>query len=72
MPDQPPKELIEALENAGPTVIWQQEDQQCDLCGEIRELRPYGPDGETICFPCATSTPERKAAAERAMEEYLG
>ena len=26
--------------------------QQCDLCGEIAELRPYGPNGEAICFSC--------------------
>lgn len=26
--------------------------QQCDLCGEIEELRPYGPDGAAICMQC--------------------
>lgn len=26
--------------------------QQCDLCGKIAELRPYGPKGECICFDC--------------------
>lgn len=26
--------------------------QQCDLCGKISELRPYGPKGECICFEC--------------------
>lgn len=26
--------------------------QQCDLCGEIAELRPYGPKGEHVCFKC--------------------
>lgn len=26
--------------------------QQCDLCGKVAELRPYGPNGECICFPC--------------------
>lgn len=26
--------------------------QQCDLCGKIAELRPYGPNGECICFAC--------------------
>ena len=27
--------------------------QQCDDCGEIRELRPYGVGGATVCFDCA-------------------
>jgi len=26
--------------------------QQCDLCGEVAELRPYGPHGECICHDC--------------------
>lgn len=26
--------------------------QQCDLCGKIAELRPYGPNGEAVCFEC--------------------
>lgn len=34
-------------------VISQENSQQCDFCGEIRELRPYGPNGECICFKCA-------------------
>lgn len=25
---------------------------KCDLCGDIAELRPYGPNGENICCPC--------------------
>ncbi len=26
--------------------------QQCDQCGKIGELRPYGPSGSLICWPC--------------------
>ena len=26
--------------------------QQCDLCGIVAELRPYGPSGEKICYEC--------------------
>ncbi|MCK5450275.1 MAG: hypothetical protein KAI70_00765 [Candidatus Omnitrophica bacterium] len=26
--------------------------QQCDSCGKIAELRPYGPGGSCICFVC--------------------
>jgi hypothetical protein len=32
--------------------IYQENPQQCDLCGKIAELRPYGPNGEAICFEC--------------------
>ncbi len=24
----------------------------CELCGKKAELRPYGPNGESICFDC--------------------
>ena len=33
-------------------IIYQEEPQQCDFCGKIKELRPYGPNGECICFDC--------------------
>ena len=35
------------------TFIYQEKPQQCDMCSEIKELRPYGPNGECICFECA-------------------
>lgn len=34
-------------------LIYVEEPQQCDFCAKIRELRPYGPNGECICFECA-------------------
>lgn len=36
----------------GITVISEEKPQQCDLCGKVAELRPYGPKGECICFEC--------------------
>jgi hypothetical protein len=33
-------------------IIAPEKPQQCDLCGKIDELRPYGPNGECICFEC--------------------
>ena len=45
--------------------------QQCDLCGCIAELRPYGPKGETLCFDCATATPEMKASVQHQMDKFL-
>ena len=26
--------------------------KRCELCGKNAELRPYGPNGENICFEC--------------------
>ena len=66
------REMVRELEELGATVVYAQEPQQCDMCGEIKELRPYGPRGETICYECATSTPEMRALAERAMKRLLG
>lgn len=36
----------------GVLIIEPEQDQQCDLCGKIAELRPYGPNGECICYEC--------------------
>lgn len=33
-------------------IIEAERPQQCDLCGKIAELRPYGPNGECVCFQC--------------------
>jgi len=30
----------------------QKNHKQCDLCGELAELRPYGKNGECICYKC--------------------
>lgn len=33
-------------------IIEPEENQQCDYCGKIAELRPYGPNRECICYHC--------------------
>ncbi len=33
-------------------VISMENKQQCDDCGKIAELRPYGPGGSCICYAC--------------------
>lgn len=43
--------------------IEKEKPQQCDLCGAIAELRPYGPNGEAICFDCGMANPEATEAA---------
>lgn len=49
-------------------VIARARPEQCDLCGAIAELRPYGPRGEWICFDCAARNPE---ATDRALLALL-
>ena len=40
-------------ERIGDVIILRPEPpQQCDFCGKIAELRPYGPNGECICYEC--------------------
>ncbi|MCI0351471.1 MAG: hypothetical protein L0Z53_18770 [Acidobacteriales bacterium] len=50
------------------TIIEATPPAQCELCGAVEELRPYGPNGESICFKCAQRTPE---ATEKQMARIL-
>ena len=43
--------------------------QQCDDCGEVKELRPYGPEGSVVCFQCAMKDEE---GTKRRFGELLG
>jgi hypothetical protein len=43
----------------------------CHYCGTTEELRPYGPGGADICFPCMKATPEREATASGAFGALL-
>ena len=38
------------------------------MCGKVTECRPYGPNGEQVCFPCGMKD---KEAAMRRTIEYL-
>jgi hypothetical protein len=29
-----------------------EEPDECELCGAFEETRPYGPNGERVCFDC--------------------
>lgn len=39
--------------------------QQCDICGKVAELRPYGPNGECICFECGMKDPDMPQRARK-------
>ena len=63
----------------GVFVIEVEERQQCDLCGKVDELRPYGPNEECICFDCGMKDEKSalkqffrrlRAAGLRAGEDY--
>ncbi len=56
---------------SGRGVIAQEPDQMCEMCGQVDECRPYGPNDEQICFECAMATPESQAVAERKMAAYI-
>jgi len=39
-------------------IIEPEPDDVCDLCGKVDELRPYGPNGELICYDCGMKNQE--------------
>ena len=40
-------------------MIEPQEDEMCELCGAEEETRPYGPNGEKICYECGMKNEEQ-------------
>lgn len=62
--------VVEAIDQG--RVITDQPPGRCDLCGAVAETRPYGPNGENICHPCGTGTPEARAASRRAFDARFG
>ena len=39
-------------------IIKEEPNDVCDLCGNVDELRPYGPKGELICYNCGMKSEE--------------
>jgi ribosomal protein L37AE/L43A len=56
------------MSNVRGVVIQKRAPQKCELCAEMAELRPYGPNGEWVCFPCGMKD---EAAAKRAFLKRL-
>ena len=54
---------VEAIDRGRAIVA--QPPGRCDLCGVVAETRPYGPNGEDVCFDCGMKD---EAAAKRAFE----
>jgi hypothetical protein len=40
-------------------IIEPEPERVCELCSNIAELRPYGPNGARVCFPCAMKDEEK-------------
>lgn len=46
----------------GDTIILGDEPGICEMCGEEEDLRPYGPNGENVCYACGMK--DKQAAAK--------
>lgn len=53
---------------SGLGIIEEEAPQMCEMCGQIEETRPYGPNGELVCFECGMKDPE---AARRRFHEHV-
>jgi len=53
---------------SGPGFIKEQTPEACQLCGAIDECRPYGPNGENICFECGMKDEE---TTRKQMAKYI-
>lgn len=43
---------------SSPRIIEKERVDRCELCGTIAETRPYGPNGEEVCFACGMKNEE--------------
>lgn len=41
---------------------------RCEICGAVAETRPYGPDGQEVCFKCGMKD---ENAAKQKFQERL-
>ena len=53
---------------SGLGIIQEESPQRCELCGVIEETRPYGPNGEQVCFECGMKDEEN---ANKRMRLYI-
>jgi len=51
------------------TVLNERRPQGCDVCGKVKELRPYGLNGKWVCFCCGM---KNEGAAKMAFEKRRG
>ena len=39
-------------------IVGRTKHAKCEMCGKEEELRPYGPNGESVCFDCGMKDEE--------------
>lgn len=49
-------------------IISVEEERVCELCGVIAETRPYGPNGERVCFKCGMKDED---SVKRGFNKYV-
>jgi hypothetical protein len=49
-------------------IICEEEPDECELCGKFEETRPYGPNGERVCFECGMKNED---AARKAFSKLV-
>lgn len=57
---------------SGRGVIAPEPEQMCEMCNKIDECRPYGSNGEQICFDCATTKCDKEQVERRMMNHIFG
>lgn len=61
---------ITGIQNGKVTKIMVNGFGNCEFCGEHKELRPYGPKGEYVCFKCAMK--DEEAAGKQYLKRLEG
>ncbi len=55
----------------GTSIIEDEPEGVCELCGKKAETRPYGSGGREICFPCMNSSPQRLEEGRRRFAAFI-
>lgn len=55
---------------SGRGIIAPEPAQKCEMCGAVEECRPYGPNGEQICFDCGMK--DQATTQRRMLQHILG
>jgi len=49
-------------------IIREEQKKKCELCDKIAETRPYGKNGERVCFKCGMKD---KKSAEKGIDKLI-
>jgi hypothetical protein len=51
-------------------IIEKEKSDECEYCGKVAELRPYGRNGARICFECGMKD-ENKVTTDKQFDKVL-